>query len=86
LVVLAEKASRRKGRKEAKVELADAYKESIASLERHLDDLEQFVKLYESKLRKWNSFIEELHKAHFVSNKEGDEAETGTKTKEKAVE
>jgi hypothetical protein len=44
------------------------------------------VKLYESKLRKWNSFIEELHKAHFVSNKEGDEAETGTKTKEKAVE
>jgi hypothetical protein len=38
---------------------------------------------WEPKLRKWDSFIEELHEAHFASDEEDGEAETRTDTIEK---
>jgi hypothetical protein len=41
------------------------------------------VKSWEPKLRKWDSFIEELHEAHFASDEEDGEAETRTDTIEK---
>jgi hypothetical protein len=44
------------------------------------------VKSWEPKLRKWDSFIEELHEAHFASDEEDGEAETRTDTIEKTTE
>ena len=41
--------------------------EDIAILERQLDVYGTFMKTWEPKLQKWDSFIEELHKAEFAS-------------------
>jgi hypothetical protein len=86
LAALAQKSGRRKVRKETEVEFEDAYKDIIAGLERRMDNFDQFVKSWEPKLRKWDSFIEELHEAHFASDKECGEAETRTDTIEKTTE
>jgi hypothetical protein len=43
------------------------------------------MKLWKPKLHKWKSFIEELHKAYFAFDEEGNEAEIVEKVIEKVI-
>jgi hypothetical protein len=71
LAFLAEKTSGRKSKKEARTSSTANYVEEIAGLQRRLDMYEEFIRVWELKLKKWDSFIEELHKAKFASDDEG---------------
>jgi hypothetical protein len=75
LVILADKSSSRKGKKEARASSTTTYVEEIARLQRRLDVYEEFIRVWEPKLKKWDSFIEELYKAEFVSNDDSTKGE-----------
>jgi hypothetical protein len=78
LAILVDKPTARKGKAEAAAKSFAAYMEEIAALERHLDIYEAFMKVWEPKLQRWDSFIEELHKAEIASEDEGGDGATET--------
>jgi hypothetical protein len=75
LAIMAEISSSKKGKKVVNVASVDANSDDIVGLECRLDVFEQFIKTWEPKLQRWDSFIEELHEAEFAS----DEDEAGGK-------
>jgi hypothetical protein len=80
LALLAEKSTVKKGKREANAASSAMYKQDIAALERRLDSVDEFVKLWGPKLHRWDSFIEELHDAEFA--KEEDEGKATTNKKD----
>jgi hypothetical protein len=79
LALLAEKSTRKKGKREANLASSATYKQDIAALERRLDSFDEFVKLWGPKLQRWDSFIEELHDAEFAKEEEEGKAATNKK-------
>jgi hypothetical protein len=83
LAILAEKPTGRKGKKNDISASGTSDKDDITRLERRLDVYEAFMKVWEPKLQKWDSFIEELHEAQLASNDDGGKTELLTKTERK---
>jgi hypothetical protein len=75
LAILAEKSSGRKGKKEARASSKATYVEEITGLQRRLDVYEEFIRVWEPKLKKWDSFIEELYQAKLASDDDGRKGE-----------
>jgi hypothetical protein len=80
LAILAEKSCARKVNTNAIVASSTTYKEEIAALHRRLDVYDQFVKVWEPKLLRWESLIEESYDAQFASDEGRGKGETEIKT------
>jgi hypothetical protein len=71
LAILAKKLGSWRGKMAANEESSISYKLSIVSLEKQMAIFDKFMKFWDPKLHKWDSFIEELHEAEFASEEEG---------------
>jgi hypothetical protein len=77
LAILGKRSRARKG-KATDASMNATYQQDIVGLRRRLDVYENFMKQWEPKLKKWDSFIEELHEAELASEGEGTEGKAQT--------
>ena len=75
LAILVEKSSGRKGKKEMKGPCSVACEEEMAGMKRRLQLYEEFMMVWEPKLKKWDTYFLEQEEEDTTSDSEGSEGE-----------
>lgn len=75
LAILGEKSSARKGKVQVKGACSATCEHELAKIQRRLHAYEEFVKLWEPKLKKWDAYFDDKDETKSVSDSEGNREE-----------